>query len=104
MTRPLRLEYPGAVYHVTGRGNARQAIVAEDRYRTQFLTLLAHVIDRYGWLCHAYCLMDNHYHLLIETPQPTLSLGLRQAFAGWTSGVCETTMCKRHPLMRDAHE
>ena len=77
MTRPLRLEYPGAVYHVTSRGNARQAIVADDRDRTQVLTLLAHVIDRYGWLCHAYCLMDNHYHLLIETPPPTLSPGLR---------------------------
>jgi putative transposase len=78
MARPLRLEFPGAVYHVTSRGNARQDIVVDDRDRSHWLTLLAHVVDRYGWLCHAYCLMDNHYHLLIETPQPNLSLGMRQ--------------------------
>lgn len=84
MARPLRLEFPGAVYHVTSRGNARQDIVADDRDRSQFLALLAHVVDRYGWLCHAYCLMDNHYHLLIETPQPTLSLGMRQLNGRYT--------------------
>ena len=78
MARPLRLEFPGAVYHVTSRGNARQNIVVDDRDRSQFLSLLAHVVDRYGWRCHTYCLMDNHYHLLIETPQPNLSLGMRQ--------------------------
>ncbi len=78
MARPLRLEFPGAVYHVTSRGNARQNIVHDDRDRSHFLSLLAHVIDRYGWLCHAFCLMDNHYHLLIETPKPNLSIGMRQ--------------------------
>jgi putative transposase len=78
MARPLRLEFPHAVYHLTGRGNARQRIVVDDEDRRRFLTTLAHVIDRYGWLCHAYCLMDNHYHLLIETPRPTLSRGMRQ--------------------------
>ena len=75
MARPLRLEFPGAVYHVTSRGNARQDIIVDDRDRTAWLSLLAQVIDRYGWLCHAYCLMDNHYHLLLETPQANLSLG-----------------------------
>jgi REP element-mobilizing transposase RayT len=84
MARPLRLEFPGAVYHVTSRGNARQAIVTDDRDRSQWITLLAHVVDRYGWLCHAYCLMDNHYHLLIETPHPTLSLGMRQLNGRYT--------------------
>ncbi|MDP1767869.1 MAG: transposase [Nitrospirota bacterium] len=84
MARPLRLEFPGAVYHLTSRGNARQDIVADDRDRTDFLSLLAHVIDRYGWLCHAYCLMDNHYHLLIETLQPNLSLGMRQLNGRYT--------------------
>jgi REP element-mobilizing transposase RayT len=84
MARPLRIEFPGAVYHVTSRGNARQDIVRDDRDRTQFLTLLAHVIERYGWLCYAYCLMDNHYHLLLETPQPTLSLGMRQLNGRYT--------------------
>lgn len=77
MSRPLRLQFPGAVYHVTGRGNARQAIVADDGDRAQFLALLGHVVDRYGWRCYAYCLMDNHYHLLLETPQPNLSQGMR---------------------------
>lgn len=73
MARPLRIEFPGAVYHVTSRGNARQDIVVDDRDRSQFVSFLAHVVDRFGWLCHAYCLMDNHYHLLIETPKPNLS-------------------------------
>ncbi|NOU10517.1 MAG: addiction module toxin RelE [Nitrospira sp.] len=84
MARPLRLEFSGAVYHVTSRGNARQNIVVDDRDRLQFLTLLAHVVDRYGWLCHAYCVMDNHYHLLFETPQPNLSLGMRQLNGRYT--------------------
>jgi putative transposase len=84
MARPLRLAFPGAVYHVTSRGNARQDIVVDDRDRSQFLSLLAHVVDRYGWLCHAYCLMDNHYHLLLETPQPNLSLGMRQLNGRYT--------------------
>ena len=84
MARPLRLEFPHAVYHVTSRGNARQDIVATDADRRMFLTLLAHVVGRYGWLCHAYCLMDNHYHLLIETPTPNLSQGMRQLNGRYT--------------------
>ena len=91
MARPLRLEFPHAVYHVTSRGNARQDIVTDDQDRTAWLTLLAHVIDRFGWLCHAYCLMDNHYHLLIETPQPNLSLGMRQFNGRYTQ-----TFNRRH--------
>ena len=78
MSRPLRIEFPGALYHVTGRGNARQRIYRNDEDREQFLSSLSHVVGRYDWLCHAYCLMDNHYHLLIETPKPNLSLGMRQ--------------------------
>jgi len=78
MSRPLRIEFPGAVYHVTGRGNARQHIYRDDDDREQFLSVLSHVVSRYGWLCHAYCLMDNHYHLIIETPKANLSLGMRQ--------------------------
>ena len=84
MARPLRLEFEGAVYHVTSRGNARQDIVADDEDRRTFLRMLAHVVDRYGWLCHAYCLMDNHYHLLIETPQSNLSQGMRQLNGRYT--------------------
>ena len=58
----------------------------DDQDRSAFLTVFGQVIDRYGWLCHAYCLMDNHYHLLIETPQPNLSLGMRQFNGRYTQG------------------
>ncbi len=76
MSRPLRLQFPGAVYHVTSRGNAGQAIFADDRDRARFLDLLAREIEQQRWRCHAYCLMDNHYHLLIETPEANLSRGM----------------------------
>lgn len=78
MARPLRIEYPGAVYHVTARGNARKKIFLNDSDRDGFLATLGWVIGRFGWRCHAYCLMGNHFHLLIETPKPNLSLGMRQ--------------------------
>jgi len=78
MARPLRIEFEGAVYHVTSRGNARTVIYLSDGDREMFLEVLAHVVDRFGWICHAYCLMDNHYHLMIETPQANLSRGMRQ--------------------------
>lgn len=77
MARPLRIEFAGALYHVTARGNAQQDIYADDTDRQQFLSLLHHTVDRYDWYCHAYCLMDNHYHLLIETNSPTLSKGMK---------------------------
>jgi len=78
MARPLRIEYPGAVYHVTSRGNEKKAVFKDDQDRENFLRTLQHVNKRYNWLCHAYCLMDNHYHLLIETPDGNLALGMRQ--------------------------
>src|SRR5512143_1054831 len=78
MARPLRIEYPGAVYHVTSRGNDKKAVFKDDQDRETFLKILAHVNRRYHWLCHAYCLMDNHYHLMIETPDGNLALGMRQ--------------------------
>ena len=78
MARPLRIEYEGALYHVTSRGNARQSIFTEDDDRERFLKILARVVDRFHWACHAYCLMDNHYHLIIETPKGNLSRGMRQ--------------------------
>ena len=78
MARPLRIEYPGAVYHVTSRGNAGQTIFHDDEDRERFLAALGFVVSRHGWLCHAYCLMNNHYHLLLETPTATLSAGMRQ--------------------------
>jgi len=78
MARPLRIEYPNAVYHVTSRGNARNKIFLDDHDRDNFLSVLNAVVKRYNWLCHAYCLMDNHYHLMIETPDANLSRGMRQ--------------------------
>ena len=78
MSRPLRLEFAGALYHVTARGNRRENIYESDADRHLFLNVLSSVCDRYNWLCHAYCLMSNHYHLLIETPDANLSKGMRQ--------------------------
>jgi len=78
MARPLRIEFEGAVYHVTSRGNARADIYLTDADRKRFLGVLDHVVDRFGWVCHAWCLMSNHYHLIIETPQANLSRGMRQ--------------------------
>lgn len=77
MARPLRIEYEGALYHVFSRGNARADIYLNDLDRLRFIELLGMVCDRFNWLCHAYCLMGNHYHLLIETPEPNLSRGMR---------------------------
>jgi len=77
MARPLRLEYEGAVHHVTSRGNAGTEIFLDDKDRLRFLEILSEAVERFGWICHAYCLMTNHYHLLIETPQPNLSRGMR---------------------------
>jgi putative transposase len=78
MARPLRIEYPGAVYHLTARGNRQETIFLNDEDRFGFLDILGKTVSRYNWLCHAYCLMDNHYHLLIETVDANLSSGMRQ--------------------------
>ena len=91
MTRPLRIEYAGAVYHITSRGNEKKAVFKDDQDRINFLNTLQHVNKRYNWLCHAYCMMDNHYHLLIETPDGNLSLGMRQM-----NGVYTQLFNKRH--------
>lgn len=73
MARPLRLEFAGALYHITSRGNRQEAIYESDDDRRVFLSVLDEVCEIYHWICHAYCLMDNHYHLLIETPDGNLS-------------------------------
>ena len=84
MARPLRIEFPGALYHITTRGNARQAIACDQFDRLKFLELLAQCVDRYAWRCFAYCLMSNHYHLLIETGDATLSRGMRHLNGNYT--------------------
>jgi len=78
MARPLRLEFTGALYHVTSRGDRREPIYEGDEDRAAFLSVLSSVVGRFNWLVHAYCLMGNHYHLLIETPDGNLSKGMRQ--------------------------
>ena len=78
MARPLRIEYEGAFYHVTSRGNMRQEMFLDAEDYTRFLTTLSEVVERYRWIVHAYCLMRNHYHLLVETPERNLSSGMRQ--------------------------
>ena len=91
MARPLRIEFPGAIYHVTTRGNARKAVFRDDADRKLFLGALGEVVARFGWICHAYCLMDQHYHLLIETPRGNLSTGMRQL-----NGVYTQRFNRRH--------
>ena len=91
MARPLRLEFPGALYHVTARGNGRQPIFMDDADRERFLTVLASTVARYHVLCHAYCLMGNHYHLLLETPEGNLSRAMRQV-----NGVYGQGFSRRH--------
>jgi len=77
MARPLRIEYPGAVYHITSRGNEKKLIFKDARDQEIFLDILSQVDKRYNWLCYAHCLMNNHYHLIIETPEGNLSAGMR---------------------------
>jgi REP element-mobilizing transposase RayT len=69
MPRPLRIQYPGAAYHVMARGNQGQPIFRDDQDRKRFLDTLEESCERTGWLVHAYVLMGNHYHLLVETPE-----------------------------------
>ena len=63
MSRPLRVEFPGALYHVTSRGDRREAIYLDDADRQQWLALFGQVCQRFNWICHAYCLMDKHFHI-----------------------------------------
>lgn len=78
MSRPLRIQYAGALYHVTSRGNERKPIYREDADFQLFLDTLTEVCDRFNWVIHSFCLMTNHYHLVVETPDANLSAGMRQ--------------------------
>ena len=78
MARSLRIEFPGALYHITSRGNEKKHIFQDTKDRDSFIEILTLVIERFDWICHAYVLMGNHYHLLIETPKGNLSRGMRQ--------------------------
>jgi putative transposase len=78
MARPLRIEFAGALYHVTSRGDGREDIYAGGDNRKVWLEVLGQVCDRFNWAIHAYCQMGNHYHLLVETPDGNLAKGMRQ--------------------------
>ena len=78
MARPLRLELAGGLYHVTSRGDRRENIYDNDGDREKWLENLGNTCRRFNWRCHAYCLMDNHYHIVIETAEANLSKGMRQ--------------------------
>ena len=78
MARPPRILVPGGVYHVTGRGNRKQLIFRDDRDCEWFLAIAEEVSGRRSWEPLAYCLMPNHYHLVVQTPKPDLSLGMQR--------------------------
>ena len=96
MSRPIRIEFSGAFYHVTARGDRRENIYDDDTDRERFLAILGQVIEDFNWVCHAYCLMSNHYHLLIETPDGSLSKGMCQL-----NGVFTQASNRRH--QRSSH-
>jgi len=91
MTRPVRIEFEGALYHVTSRGDRREDIYEDDSDRLQFLEVLGEVVETFNWVCHAYYQMGNHYHLAVETPDGNLSKGMRQL-----NGVYTQTSNRRH--------
>lgn len=85
MARPLRITYPGAFYHVTSRGNEQKDVFRSQRDREKFLEYLASATERYGAVIHAYCLLSNHYHLLMETPEGNLSQIMRHVNGAYTT-------------------
>src|SRR5881409_376698 len=91
MARPLRIEYPGAYYHVSTRGNERKAIFRDDLDREKLLELLARAVEHFHLRLHGYVLMSNHYHLLVETPRGGLSRALR-----YLNGVYTQAFNRRH--------
>ena len=93
MARPLRIEYPGATYHVMARGNQGRAIYRDDRDRLRFLETLGEACGKTGWRLHAYVLMGNHYHLLVETPEANLVAGMK-----WLQGTYTQRFNGRHQL------
>lgn len=91
MARPLRIQYPGAFYHITARGNEQKDIFRNDKDRERFLGYLETAVGRYNATIHVYCLMGNHYHLLLSTPDGNLSQIMRHINGGYT-----TWFNKRH--------
>jgi REP-associated tyrosine transposase len=93
MARKLRVEYSGAIYHVMSRGDRREPIFLDDTDRQRFAETLAEVCAKTGWQVHAYVLMPNHFHLVVETPQPNLVAGMK-----WFLGTYTSRFNRRHNL------
>jgi putative transposase len=93
MPRQLRMEYPGAIYHVMNRGDRRERIFHDDIDRKQFITTLGEACLKTDWQVHAYCLMNNHFHLVVETPNANLVAGMR-----WFLSTCTARFNRRHKL------
>jgi putative transposase len=93
MARKLRVEYPGAVYHVMNRGDRREAIFKDDQDRQLFLQVLGETCAKTGWRVHAWCLMPNHFHLVMTTPRPNLAAGMK-----WLLGTYTGRFNRRHKL------
>jgi REP element-mobilizing transposase RayT len=91
MSRPLRLELAGGLYHVTSRGDRREDIYVDDDDREAWLEVLGQCCERYNWAIHAWCQMTNHFHLVVETPLANLSAGMRQL-----NGVYTQRINRRH--------
>lgn len=91
MARKLRVQYPGAIYHVMSRGNRRGRIFADDQDRRTFLQTFDEVCQKTGWQVHAYCLMNNHFHAVVETPEPNLVDGMK-----WFLGTYTSRFNRRH--------
>ena len=90
MARPLRIEFAGALYHITSRGNEQRPIFRSNRDRKAFLDFLGQATKRFGWSLTAWVLMTNHFHLVVQTPEPNLSRGmhwLNSAYVGWFNRV-----------------
>jgi REP element-mobilizing transposase RayT len=87
MSRPVRIEFPGALYHVTSKGRDSQIVFKDQEDRGVFLNVVENVVDRFGWLVHSYVLMDDHYHLVVEVPKANLSKGMRQLNGVYTQHV-----------------
>src|SRR2546428_13156526 len=85
MARKLRIEYPGAIYHVMNRGDRQEPIFEDDSDRERFLETLAEACAKTGWQVHAYCLMENHFHLVMETPQANLVAGMHWLLSTYTA-------------------
>jgi putative transposase len=96
MPRPLRIQYLGARYHVMSRGDGREAIFYDDADRVEFLRTLGQACRKTGWQVHAYCLMNNHFHLVLETPQPNLALGMKWLLAPTRCGLTGDTKLSGH--------